>query len=353
MATEHFKEGIPVMGKIPETLSEWKVYFDGNFWGHHGRERAGKEIPLVKQFIWDGEVWLIPAIYTCSKGLVVDFCIQVPAERIRFFMDKWNLSMESDGTRFTEEQWMQIEADNPLTINVCPQVVLNGTVLSKTRGYGVSWNPCFPEVNNPEAWNVIRHYGLDPAYGWAIWRSAFPWTKKRKPQIRTLSINLMQIPVAISGPHFHVPAPGERIEFTHPTSGAQNTLTVQEYDRRETSREHFDNQNQEFPTHYTVMSYTLSQDLPNDAFTVTDCLRSDQPRKKHINSNHPQTAIGIFFGIIGGVDYPTAIIYGGNEQSKLHVVCSALHFEPVEDVEWRMVFYEKSREDLTVEVIPA
>lgn len=25
---------------------EWKVYFDGSFWGHHGRDHAGKEIHL-------------------------------------------------------------------------------------------------------------------------------------------------------------------------------------------------------------------------------------------------------------------------------------------------------------------
>ena len=32
----------------------------------------------------------------------------------------------------------------------------------------------------------------------------------------------------------------------------------------------------------TVMSYTLSLDLPDGAFTVTDCVRSDQPRKGYI-----------------------------------------------------------------------
>ncbi|MGB8454713.1 MAG: hypothetical protein WCD89_20585 [Anaerocolumna sp.] len=48
--------------KIPE----WKVYFDGNFWRHHGRERTGKEITLDKQFVWDDEDWHIPAIYTCT-----------------------------------------------------------------------------------------------------------------------------------------------------------------------------------------------------------------------------------------------------------------------------------------------
>jgi len=38
---------------------------------------------------------------------------------------------------------------------------------------------------------------------------------------------------------------------------------VQEYEQHEMSREHFDSQNQEFPPHYTVMSYTLSPDPTN------------------------------------------------------------------------------------------
>ena len=33
---------------------EWKVYFDGDFWGHRGKDRAGKEIKLDKQFDWAG-----------------------------------------------------------------------------------------------------------------------------------------------------------------------------------------------------------------------------------------------------------------------------------------------------------
>ncbi|WP_407309982.1 hypothetical protein [Desulfosporosinus sp. SB140] len=242
----------------------------------------------------------------------------------------------------TDEQLMQIDAENPLAININRKVVLNGAVLSGTHGCGLSWNPCFPEGNGPEAKNVIQHYGLDPAYGWAIWRAAFPWTKKRKPKITTLSITLMQRPAAISGPHFHVSAPGERIEFIHPTTGTQHTLIVQEYEQREISREHFNSQNQESPTHYTVMRYALSQDLPDGTFTVTDCVHSDQPRQNRTNPNESQAFIGICVSI-----------FGGREQGKLHVACSALHFEPVNDVEWRMVFYEKSREDVTVEMIQA
>ena len=40
--TEDYYEWVQVEPKI----AEWKVYYDGNFGGHHGRERAGKEISL-------------------------------------------------------------------------------------------------------------------------------------------------------------------------------------------------------------------------------------------------------------------------------------------------------------------
>ncbi len=346
--TKNYYEWVPVMPKIPE----WKVYFDGNFWGHHGRERAGKEITLDKQFVWDDEVWHIPAIYACSKGLVLDFCVQIPAERIRSFMDKWNLSIKNDETNFTDEQQLQTDAENPLSIKINPKVVLNGTILSDYHACGVSWNPCLPEGNGLKAKSVAQHYGLDPAYGWVIWRAAYPWAKKHKPQITTLSVTLVQKPVAVSGPHFHVSVPGEHIAFAHPTTGTQHTLTVQEYEQHKMSHEYFENQDYEFPTHYTVMSYTLSPVLPDSAFTVIDCVRSDQPRQKSTNPNEPQTSSSVCaVGIIGCADGPTAIVFGGSDQGKLHTACSALHFKPVDDVEWRMVFHEKRREDVTVELI--
>ena len=33
----------------------------------------GKEIPVEKTFLWDDEVWHVPAVYACGKGLVADF----------------------------------------------------------------------------------------------------------------------------------------------------------------------------------------------------------------------------------------------------------------------------------------
>ena len=346
--TEDYYDMVPVEPPLPK----WKVYFDANFWGHSGRERAGKEIPLNKQFVWEDEVWTIPAIYTCSKGLVVDFCLQIPSERIRAFIDKWELSADNDGTGLTDEQRMQIDAENPLAVNINPKVVLNGAELINSHGCGLCWNSCFPDGNGLEAWSVMRHYGLDPDQGYVVWRSAFPWKTKRKPQFKTLSVVLTQEPVAIPGQHFKLSSPGNQIEFSHPSTGLKHSLTVEEYEQQELSAEHFSAPDLEFPKHYTMMSYTLSPDLSDQSFTIADCARGDRPRQKCADPRAPQATGDVCcIGVIGGADGPTALVFGGGNQGKLRAACSALHFGPTEDVEWRMVFYEKTRPDITVELI--
>ncbi|WP_337528114.1 hypothetical protein [Anaerotignum faecicola] len=88
-------EGVDAI-PIEEDTREWKVYFDNNFWGHPKGERAGTEIRLDREFDWAGYHWVIPAVYACEKGLVMEFCRRVEVEDIRDFMKKWNLSAEND-----------------------------------------------------------------------------------------------------------------------------------------------------------------------------------------------------------------------------------------------------------------
>jgi len=347
-----YREGYYDMVSVEPPIPEWKVYFDGNFWMHHRRERAGKEIPINKQFVWEDEVWMIPAMYVCAKGLVIDFCLQVPPERIRAFMDKWNLSIDDDRTGLTEEQRMLADAENPLIVSINPKVILNGAELATSHGCGLCWNPCFPEGNGLEAYSVVQHYGLDPEQGYAIWRSAFPWKTKRKPGLKTLSVILTREPVPIPGPHFRVSSPGDRIELVHPSTGEKHTLTVQEYKRQELPAEHFHDLNQELPRHYIMMSYTISPDIPGRSFMITDCGQSDQPRPKQTDPRAPQAKGDVCcVGIIGGRDGPTAVVLEGGNQGKLRVAFSALHFEPVKQVEWRTVFYEKKHKDITIELL--
>lgn len=52
----------------PERKGDWKVYFNGSLWGHHGRERAGREVSVQKWFQWAGRDWFVPSVYVCAKG---------------------------------------------------------------------------------------------------------------------------------------------------------------------------------------------------------------------------------------------------------------------------------------------
>ncbi len=341
----------PAENDPKDKISEWRVYFDGSFWRRHGRERAGKAFPLAKQFVWGNETWQIPALYTCSRGLVVDFCAQVPPERIQSFMDKWGFLAQSDETSFNEENRMQMNVENPLGIGFNQSIIMNGVQLSASRSCGLSWNPCLPEGNSPEAMSVMQHYGLDPSYGWSICRAAFPWKSKRKPQIQTLSVSLMRAPVTMPGEHFHVSELGKPIMFTHPTTGKQHTLTIQKYEQKEINHLHFDEQDLIFPTHYTLMSYVLTPDLPDDAFSIQDCGHSDQPHQDCSDMNASQTSDGSCIAIIGGASGPTAIFIGNKGHDKFHIACSAAHFMPVDAVVWRMVFREKRGDDITIKLV--
>ncbi|SHI16332.1 hypothetical protein SAMN02745823_02918 [Sporobacter termitidis DSM 10068] len=346
--TEDYYDAVHADSPIPE----WKVYFDGSFWGHHGRERAGTEISLNRQIAWEDEVWTVPAIYACGKGLIVDFCLQVPAERIRAFPEQWNLSADGGGAGLTVERRMRIDAENPLAVNINPTVVLNGAELSSSHGCGLCWNPCLPEGNGLEAWSVMRHYGLDLGQGYVVWRGAFPWKTKRRPQIKTLGVRLAREPVSIPGPRFRVSLPGAQMALIHPSTGESLLLTVREYERRELSAEHFNDPDLEFPRHLIMMSYTLSPDLPDQAFTVEDCAPGDRPRQKHTDPRAPQATGDVCcIGIIGSADAAAAIVLGNGNQGKLRAACSALHFEPAKDVEWRMIFYEKTRRDIMAELL--
>lgn len=335
---------------------EWKVYYDGNFWGHQGRSHAGKEISIGKQFEWAGHYWLIPSVYSCSKGVVVDFCMRVDADKIRAFMKKWNIGQENDSCEnFTREQWMKMELENPLCLDFKPQLELNGHELRTSHGCSVSYNPCLPDgmVLELEAKWTVEHYGLDKSYGWVIYRNAFPWEYKRRPEIKTLSLIMEQRPMSLPGPHFTVNAPGDSFNFIHPVSRTEYTLTVQELEQQTLPKNNFDSDRWFYPMHFTAMSYTLSPET-SDRITVSDCDDGDKPleREPSNESFTPVTSNCAAVGIIGGADGPTAIVFGGSSQGKLCTACSALHFEPVQhDIEWRITFHEKRYTDFTLKLI--
>ncbi|MZJ17394.1 hypothetical protein GT577_14970, partial [Enterococcus durans] len=337
-------------------IPEWKVYFEGNFWGHSGKERAGTEVPLNQQFEWAGHHWIIPAAYSCSKGFVVDFCMRTPEEDIRKFMTKWDLHPENDSCEyFTQEQQLQIDLENPLCLDFIPRLELNGKTMLTSHGCSVVFNPCLPDgmINEAEAKWALEHYDLDTSYGWMIFRAAFPWTSKRRPEIKSLSLTMEQRPCRVPGPHFQTHAPGDSFSFLHPVSGTNYTLTVQEIEQQTIPQKCFGSDRWVYPTHFTVMRYTLFPESEED-ISICDCCDGDKPMEIAVEGDSftPETQNNDCVGIIGGADGPTVIMTGEKSQGKLYAACSALHFEPVrDDVEWCTMFSIKNFDETTINLI--
>lgn len=149
--------------------SDLNVSFSGNFWGHNSRGHAGAKIPVNKQFQWAGRRWLIPAAYSCGKGLVLDFCMEIPPEEIRSFMEHWNLTPETERNRqFSREEEMRLVIENPLHFDFRPLLQLNGKKIASSHSCSAGWNPCLPEIaaKETETKKLIDRYRLDPDSGW-------------------------------------------------------------------------------------------------------------------------------------------------------------------------------------------
>lgn len=321
------------MNPSVKPVPEWKVCFEGGFRWCSGKDRAGIEIGLDRQFDWAGHFWVAPAAYSCGKGLVLDLCMRAEAEDIRKFMKKWDLNPENDSCEnFTPEQQMQIDLDNPLCLDFIPHLELNGKVLKTSCGYAVSFNPCFPQEN--EAKWVIDHYGLDDSFGWLLCRYSFLWQGKRRTEVRSLSLTMEQEAYRVPGPHFRLHAPGDSFVFSHPAGGTEYTLTALELEQQTINY-------WRHPMYFTAMSYKLSPQT--DEIRICDCAEGDKPSElcQEPDDFSPEAQnMAACVGIIGGADGPTTIVLGSGAQESTQGVCSALHFEPVQTaVEWRVEFY--------------
>ena len=345
-STEYYKFLEPVEKQPPE----WKVVYGGGFWTQKGR--TGKEVPVDKQFAWGEETWHIPAIYLCSEGLVIDFCVEVEPDRIRQFIEKWDL-LNVNEDQLTDTQREHILSENPLVIDFHGLADVNGTQIRQQHGSAVSWIPesCLSEDlrNEREVQQVLEHYGFDTARGWSVHRMSFPWTDKRPRSIKSLSLSLEREMDNIFGVVFKVPAAGESIALTNPVSGQEHILTVRESEAHEIDQSHFRNDDMDYPTHCVGLTYTIFPELQD--FYLRDCDDGDSPRMKHPNPHGP--VIGSAVGVIGMIksDSNDAYLHPDGTPARARAFCSSLHFEPVKELELNIVFREKRVPDIEVQII--
>lgn len=280
---------------------------------------------------------------------MADLCISAERENLEAYINKW--TMKKRHSELSREELEQMEKDNPLSLDFGQTVIVNGQTLSPKQSCSVSWIPFETEelCADRAGEELMEYYGCDRAYGWHFIRISFPWASwKREPEITSLELLLSQHPVPWSGACFVTGADsvGKTCSITHPVSGASYDLMVCSFEAKTMEENAFTrDRNMEFPTHYNLMTYRIFPDPGHQNFRLSDCDEGDRPRKRKPEAEPFTLASSV--GIICGADSPD----GHPPDDPLSFAASALHFTPVDFVEWRPVFFIEGREDLRVKLL--
>lgn len=331
---------------------EWKVTFEGGFWSNEGN--PGEEIRVEKRFSWGEEKWYIPAVYLCDEGIVVDYCKEADCAAIKAFIDKWDLLNEHKNY-YTNEQRDQMSLEHPLSRDANISAIVNGQLVRENHGCGVSWIPSVlvPQERSRDdiVGKLMDHYNLDPDKAWSINRCSIPWSDEKTSDVQSMELRMEAREVSIPGIRFVAEHEGDIFKFVHLLTGMEHVLTVQEIESKELSQTHFQDETMEYPRFFKAMTYTVEPDIDRNHMVVLDCADGDSARPKKNISREKGSVTVSSIGVIGGASGPVGVILGNAVPKTLHVACSAVRFEPVDRVEWRIVFREKLKEDVQIKLI--
>ena len=280
-------------------------------------------------------------MYAFDKGVILYLLGRVDADLVHQHEYEEFLSPEA------HERMM---AENPLNLHVRPELSINDQKLRPSGSTGITWMPQgYGDLENK--W-VLQHYELDVDSAWQIHRIRFFWPACGRMEINKMSMTMIQESVSVSGTHFETPLEGERVILSHPQTGKEYTLYIDEIKKETADFSQQHDERMDYPACYTKMTYRIEPDMTRDQFRSVDCAQSDQPRYKE-GFKRPEYQSAVAFGIIGGASGPVTLVsrHAGVSAATNHMATSSLHFEPVETIEWRIVFQEKSNEDLTVSLI--
>lgn len=318
---------------------KYKVFYQGSLYGHFGRDHAGKELAVNKSFTWGGEEWLVPSVYFCGKGLVADILKSVSVEDFRAFAEKFGLDEADDTENFSPQRLAKAEAENPLGGEIFITAKINGRESLMEFSSSDCWNPLFPDSGDA-AKALLDRYGLDKSFCWLAVRMSIPWRGRKPKKSDSLTLQLRAEKIPVPGAHFKANRPGDKTEFTNPATGKTHILTVTDIKRQSLAQ--FPHIGKDEPKFFTLLRVDISPEISKDALLITDCAEGDRTHKGAL----PRNASAI--GIIGGADGPTVIV---TSSASGRTACSSLYYEPEYEPDWCMVFYNKPKEDIEIELI--
>ena len=316
------------------------VDWGGSIHGSRHRHKPARELAVNAAFHWGAEEWLVPNLYLCAEGVVVDYCIGVDVEKVTEFLRWYEALVRGDwGVELTDEQQEEAERRNPLQISFHSTLTVNGDALPAKSGSGTVWVPesCGSEEltqDNRRTRAILEHYGLSEDKAWVFWRGSYPWTRQRTA--KSVSLHLSRDRQPMTAAYFTDPAVGDEVTFTHPVSGQDYTLRVACVEPQVLEKFRFHEAGAEYADHFTALTCLLEP--PLQGVTIRDCAPNDPPR-----GGRSVCAVQIF----GRRDTAAAVPEGQQE------ICAAssMHFEHPVSVTWRVVINERPMEDAEVKLI--
>lgn len=356
-------------------MSEWKVLFDTNFWGSDREDDPAFEVgtemerplptvehPVNQVVSWCGETWKILSVYTCEKGLVIDYCKQTDPEELAAFVRKFRAAGLEEN--FDEELFERLQLENPSAPNVLLRMSRGEVKLSSQGSSGLHYMPVDPDSdvagsgleNDPVALACMEHYGLDEAFSYSISRAHFLWDEGHVEDLSGLVVTLYEQDAHVPGEHFTLTGGKQEIPLVHPFSGEKFMLHIDRIEANELPEKHLermnsirgaDEQEMMYPTHFETVYYGVEPETGADQLCLKACAKGDSPMAKGRGSIAASSV-----AVIGGSCGPTSIFVAGKVKSEIHLksICSPLFFEPTPVREWYVTYFVKRRADLRVEL---
>lgn len=308
-----------------------KVYYSGNSRGSGNQEEAGTQVVLGRSFEYGGYEWLVPAVYCCGQGLVLDICRKLPVEDVKAFYRKW---AGADEEELTAEQRDLIEYESPWNFEVSFKLRVNGRMVTGDRSCGGGWQGFGEEAGSDMTGEAIEAYGLDRNSAWYIHRVYYCWGAEGREELHSLSLLLKpedeEIPC---GCHFTTSAGCGpfNVPFRHPITGEEYRLFVRSCTGEVLQDAPLEHEmpgigKVTFPGNYCVMEYEVEGDTPLDGkIVVKDTSEDDPAKREDKESLDGPSAIGFIIGADTGA---------ASAAHSCKTARSSMHFEKRNQTDW-------------------
>ena len=294
----------------------WDVGMNSAFGDYCDKNDAGTELNVNREFSWQGETWCVPAVYLCENGIVVDSYLMVSPGKLSQYQEKWGTT-----TALSVEDEMRRQLEDPLKMDAVGKLIVNGKEAPRRPLHSIIWNPS--TENSWQARRTLEHYGLSREYGYLLRREIF-LRKSNNPPIRNMDLLLCAEPVSIPGQRFIAPKNGEFMDFTHPVTGENHTMTILSQTRESLNHNYMSND----PCCYTRLNFTVDPPINRELLSVVDCDEAEGA----VNLN--------------------ALRSSGKLSGAGHNGVSSLRYTPAEQITWRMIFKLKTRPDMSIPLLP-